>query len=251
MKRVSVFTVVIIALSCLLIGAPNTTAYQEYVDRGLGGCDNCHGAFTDNQSYISLKDDVDWGADLMGVHNIMVSDDCAVCHLVSTPKNGDDISYTNNSLGGSGWDAIGCIGCHGRAEDRGDAQDCVDPGNPNLPCGDGVGLRQYHFAASPGFAGPICLSCHADTNPANFTPVGEDVKPPYYALDPDPAHPNKPTDTCNVNGEENYAGTAIGLDNDGDNVFDTADPDCAADVGPGGDRINACDLYTDHSRRYQ
>ena len=49
--------------------------------------------------------------------------------------------------------------------------------------------------------------------------------PPYYAT-PDAAHPNKPTDPCNPNGEEDFVGTLIGLDNDGDNLFDLNDTDC-------------------------
>jgi hypothetical protein len=100
----------------------------------------------------------------------------------------------------------------------------VNTSDPQPPCGDGAGLRQHHFNASPNFAGPICLSCHFDTDPANYTPVDEEVKPPYYKVIPDPIHPNKPTDPCNPTGtEENYAGTSIGLDNDGDLIYDAND----------------------------
>ncbi len=219
MKKSSVLPVILIALGILLFGAPNSIAYQEYADAGFGGCDNCHGAFQDNRSYISLSDGTDWGADLMDVHNIMVNSDCDTCHEGTT----NFPVFMNHSNGGVGFDPISCIGCHGRAEDRGTAQDCVDPGSPNSPCRDGAGLRQHHYNSSPDFAGAICLSCHDDTDPANFTPVSEDVKPPYYTPDPDPNHPDKPVDPCNPNGKEDFAGTARGLDNDGDLVYDSAD----------------------------
>jgi hypothetical protein len=47
-------------------------------------------------------------------------------------------------------------------------------------------------------------------------------------------------DSCNAAGEEQLAGLMMGLDNDGDNLYDTADPDCACGDGvidPG----EACD----------
>jgi hypothetical protein len=219
MKKTLILLFFIFASGCLLMGAPNSIAYQEYADVGFGGCDNCHGAFSDNINYFSTKDEADWSDDLMGVHNIMVSDDCDTCHsgTLRLPV------FMNISNGGTGLEPLSCIGCHGRAEDRGTGRDCVDPDNPNPPCGDGVGLRQNHYNASPNFAGQICLECHPDTDPANASPVSENVKPPYYILDPDPNHPDKPTDPCNPNGEEDFAGTAIGLDNDGDLIFDGDD----------------------------
>ena len=219
MSKAPVLFTMAVMLFALVFPATHTVAYDEYADRGVGGCDNCHGAYQDNLSYISLVDRADWGSDLMGVHEVMVSNDCNVCHQggVYFPV------FMNSATGGSGLDPISCIGCHGRAEDRGTQLDCVDPNNPHTPCGDGVGLRQHHYNASPNFAGQICLSCHWDTDPANYTPVGENVNPPYYTPNPDPNYPNKPTDSCNPNGEEDYAGTAIGLDNDGDLVYDSND----------------------------
>jgi hypothetical protein len=211
--------IIFIALSVLLIGVQDSRAYLEYADTGFGGCDNCHGAFQDNRSYISLVDGADWGADLMDVHSAMVSEDCNVCHLPGQ----DSPVFINSSGGGSGLDPIGCVGCHGRAEDRGTESDCVYTNNPITPCRDGVGLRQHHYNADPDFAGQICLSCHPDTDPANYTPVDEEVKPPYYTPTPDPNYPNKPTDPCNPNREEDYAGTTIGLDNDGDLIYDSND----------------------------
>jgi cysteine-rich repeat protein len=67
---------------------------------------------------------------------------------------------------------------------------------------------------------------------ANYTPVEEDVLPNYYFMPtPDPAHPNKPTDSCNPNGEEDYAGSPLGLDNDGNGLYDSNDPVCVCGNG--------------------
>ncbi len=119
------------------------------------------------------------------------------------------------------YDPIACVGCHGRQEDRGTVPtDCVDSQSTG-PCGDGAGLRQHHQRAGI----TVCSGCHSDAVPANFTPVGESVLPPYY-FTPDAAHPLKPTNSCNPNGEEDFDGTTEGLDNDGNLLYDLADPNC-------------------------
>jgi len=119
------------------------------------------------------------------------------------------------SAGGDGLEPISCMGCHGRAED-------VTPVSNY-----GAGLRQHHFNAGE----TVCLDCHDDADPRNYTPVGEDVLPPYYYL-PLGTHVNKPTDPCNPNGEEDYEGSLNGLDNDGDLAYDTADADCSPPPPP-------------------
>jgi hypothetical protein len=73
------------------------------------------------------------------------------------------------------------------------------------------------------------MACHGDADPASYTPVGEDVLPKYYAA-PGSNHPQIPQDSCNPNGEEDFAGTSLGLDNDGDGSYDTADSDCTAAI---------------------
>ena len=94
-------------------------------------------------------------------------------------------------------------------------------GNDSVSAGRGAGLRQHHQNAGQ----TVCAGCHSDSNPANYTPVGEDVLPDYYA-NPGTNHPAMPTDSCNASGSENFVGTALGLDNDGDGAYDTADSDC-------------------------
>ena len=56
--------------------------------------------------------------------------------------------------------------------------------------------------------------------------------PPYYN---NPNWPDGPKDPCNADGNEDYAGSAAGLDNDGDLVADQADPDCSGPVSTPGE----------------
>jgi thiosulfate dehydrogenase len=81
------------------------------------------------------------------------------------------------------------------------------------------------------------MVCHEDADPANYTPVGESVQPPYY-FTPDDVFLLKPTDSCSSFGEEDYAGIWEGLDNDGDGIYDVLDPDCAPPFG----KITICHI---------
>jgi hypothetical protein len=152
--------------------------------------------------------------DEIGLHDIhrhiMLDEDaadvsgCDTCHLESGRYPVIlDFSATDY------FEPIGCMGCHGRQED-------ADNG-----AGLGAGLRQHHTNAGT----PVCKTCHADADPANYTPVGEDVLPPFYST-PDDVFLNKPTDPCNQHREEDYAGRRQGLDNDGDGRYDKRDRDC-------------------------
>ena len=92
--------------------------------------------------------------------------------------------------------------------------------------GAGTGFLRFLGIAFSGLFG-CCIGCHDDADPANYTPVGEAVLPDYY-FTPDPEHPDKPTNSCSPNGEEDYAGSMLGLDNDGNGLYDGNDPACAA-----------------------
>ena len=86
----------------------------------------------------------------------------------------------------------------------------------------------------------LCTDCHSDADPANFTPVGEDEAPPYYASTGAVSHPNMPQDACSDPGnaltpEEDLLGATGGLDNDGDLDYDTSDSDCGAVVSAPGE----------------
>jgi len=209
-RRYSLFSV-ILALSTLAFWSTNSSAFPTYSGNdGTGRCKMCHGDFRQDD-YISRTDGKNWG-NLHDLHRlVMLAEDgppnkCATCHTVI----GQRPVYTNSSLGNGVWDPISCVGCHGRYEDASSGTE-----------GMGAGLRQHHWNAGVTY----CGRCHEDADPEEFTTVGEDVQPPYYFL-PDPDFYNKPTDPCNINGEEDYAGLLWGLDNDGDGKYDMQDPDC-------------------------
>ena len=195
---------VLIVTITVLIWASDALAYSDY-----SGCSGCHGDFRASP-YISLSDGANWGDDLHDVHrNDMLAGDCNTCHTAA----GRSPVFLDRSSGGSGLGPISCVGCHGRDEDM---------GNDSESLGRGAGLRQYHTRAGEA----DCTDCHSDALLANYTPVGEDVLPNYYA-NPGTNHPTMPTDSCNPFGSEGFfAGTLLGLDNDGDGIYDTADPDC-------------------------
>lgn len=194
--------------------AGGAAAYTRYsVNKDATNCRACHGDFR-SSPYISLADGQSWGDDLHDVHrNTMLDGDCDTCH-----GGGSRFPVRlDTSVGGTGLDAISCSGCHGRAEDA-----------DTDGTGSAAGLRQHHWVANVVFnsiSTRVCLDCHADADPANFTPVDEDILPPYYSAS-DPNHPLIPSDPCNPLADgfpEDYAGTTIGLDNDGDNIYDEAE----------------------------
>jgi len=206
--------VVLAAIASFFLTVQHVEAYGEYSSGsdGTQGCKECHGDFRE-LGYTSLVDGGAWASSInpqnTSLHDVhrydMLNGDCDVCHSTG----GRTPVYLNSSNGGKGgYPAIACIGCHGRAEDA------------TSVSGPGAGLRRHHFNAGE----TICLNCHDDANPSNYTPVNEGVLPPYYAIAPDTDHPNKPTDPFNPTGEEDYAGSSRGLDNDGNLAYDTSDP---------------------------
>ena len=194
-------------------------AYDRYsIDDDATNCRFCHGDFRAS-SYVSLSDGQNWG----NLHNLhrqtMLNGDCDTCHL-----SADKFPVmSDNSQGGNGLAPIGCIGCHGRAED------VTGSGTE----GYGTALQRRHETVNAGGDqnGETCFDCH--TNAVTAVPVGENVLPPYYAS-PGVNHPNMPVDPCNPNGTEDFAGLSVGIDNDGDLAADLDDPDCTgAVVTPG------------------
>ncbi|MBD3867491.1 MAG: hypothetical protein IFK94_05135 [Acidobacteria bacterium] len=197
-----------IFLIVLLTACGFALAYTQYsVSKDATNCRACHGDFR-SSPYISLKDGQSWGDDLHDVHrNNMLTGECDTCHA-----SGRFPVFLDSSNGGFTLDPISCIGCHGRAADA-----------TSGTSGTGVGLRQHHYRAGQ----TVCLSCHADSDPAAVTPVSEATLPPYYRTG-DPNYPDMPSDPCNPNlTEEQYAASTLGLDNDGDNVYDMLDTDCS------------------------
>jgi len=207
--------VLLAMIAILMTGTSAAWAYETYstsADRNSGNCADCHGNFR-TSPYISASDGANWGDDLHDVHrNDMLDGDCSTCHAAS----GRYPVSLESSAGGSGLSPISCVGCHGREQDIGNDS------------GRGAGLRQHHTRAGES----DCTDCHSDAILANYTPVDENILPNYYA-NPGNNHPAMPTNSCNPAATtfvENFAGTTLGLDNDGDSVagsnYDMADPDC-------------------------
>jgi hypothetical protein len=208
----------LIGFAVFVLAAGAATAYEWYDDSASDDeCSSCHGGFRDSP-YTSLKPgEGSWGDDLHDIHrNDMLggSGECRTCHGGLGGSRSPVSLYTSD--GGTGLPAIGCVGCHGRDEGSGTVT--------------GTGLRQHHYRTGT----TVCVDCHSDSNPANATTVGEDVVPPYYGS---PNHP-APTDPCNQApgyNEGSYAATDLGLDNDGDDVYDENDTDCGGASAPPGE----------------
>lgn len=190
-----------------LITPADAAAYPTYSSSKVqgqptGSCVTCHGDFRDDP-YLREGVDQGWGTDLMSGHRDVI-DECKVCHLSN--------KYPTSLSASDGFNSQfmqSCLGCHGRFE-------------PSLASFESSGLRQRHYRAGV----TECAQCHpSDSNPAVFTPVGEDVLPANYDLTLSVV---SLTDPCNpMDAGEDFAGSLAGLDNDGDGLFDGADTiDC-------------------------
>ncbi len=204
-------------LGIVIVAAIGGHAYERYSQNdNATWCRECHGNFrADN--YVSLSDGQPWG-NLHEVHrSTMLSGDCDACHI-----GGSELPvYIDQSNGGDGLEPKSCVGCHGANP---------SPGNPSNGLW-GAGLRAHHANAGvgPDSNGFTCATCHS----GDPTPPAENVDPSYY-FSPDPSHPSKPTDPCNPapGFPEHFAASIISLDNDGDLLYDEADPSCAASPTP-------------------
>lgn len=170
-------------------------------------CRPCHGEFRD-VSHFANTDGAEWTPDLHDVHrNLMLAGDCSTCHTGSDRFP----VFVGSSDGGTGLPGISCLGCHGREGDI---------GHDAISSGRAAGLNQHHFRAGV----TECAQCHTDADPADYTPVAEFVPPAYYFV-PDAAHPDKPANACTF--AELFVSPLRGLDNDGDLLYEAADPDCS------------------------
>lgn len=186
--------VAVFLVAALLWWAPEVVAYQRYND----GCNSCHGPFTDT---TSPKGTTFPSGSKHEMHRASTSMNatCNLCHTTGDQRN----PYTGSSDGTATNAGLGCTGCH-----------------------NNFGLRRHH--ALNGVTG--CVDCHD----ADLEPPAENVPPPYYGtVDTLAANPCNPTAQANTN--ENWSiGDFEGLDNDGDNLYDALDGDCAsASATPG------------------
>ena len=207
--------VLLVTITVLMIGASDAWAYEAYSEGDDSGfCADCHGDFRANP-YSPPSGEADWTDDLHDVHrNDMLGGDCSTCHAAS---GGFFPVSLESSGGGDGLEPISCVGCHGRDDDMGQT---TATGTAQR----GAGLRQHHAGVAS------CGGCHDDQT--GYTPVGENVLPNYYA-NPGNDHPAMPEDSCNPNGSEGvFAGSLLGLDNDGNGIYDTADDACSENTPP-------------------
>ena len=182
-------TLMIGASLLALAAACNTSqAYQRY----NSGCQNCHGAFTGNTSPQGTQFPSDDKHEMHRNSNNMYTR-CNLCH-----SSGDnDNPYIGSSDGIGGVGTLGCSGCH-----------------------VGSGLRRHHATTGTTSCYGSATGCHGtvpETAPA------ENVFPPYYGNGFTKC--NNPGNTALVaNTNENWSvGDFLGLDNDGNNLYDVAD----------------------------
>ena len=176
----------------LLAGSSNRSgAYPRYNDAGAGGgCSDCHGLFTGG---TSPKGTVFPANSKHEMHNgsTSMATECNLCHSAGDTRN----PYTYTSTGTANNTGRGCAGCH-----------------------VGAGLRAHHVAKGV----TLCYDCHL---PEASDP--ENVKPPYYGtVDTKADHPENLVAAANTN--ENWSvGDFMGLDNDGNTLYDAADFACS------------------------
>ncbi len=185
-KGMLFFLGVLVVFAVFAAWTTDSFAYNRYID----GCDGCHGAFRSGTT--STKPGNTWPTNKHDVHrNQMLAGVCEACHT-GTPNSGS--TFTGSSDGNGSLPGLGCIGCHGN-----------DYGG--IVGVSGAGLRKHH--AGKGVT--VCASCHT----GDPTPLPESNNPPYYGK----AGVNI-TNALNTDGKENYTSDGLGLDNDGDLLYD-------------------------------
>lgn len=200
-----------IAALILICCAGLMISYDQYsINVDATNCRACHGDIA-AKVYISPKGE-NWGKNLHEyLANVVTGGDCFTCHRTT----GNFPVRTMFSAGGSGLPPISCLGCHGR--------------NEGVSGITATGLRQHMFRSGQ----TICGNCHVDADPnSGIIPVGETTFPAYYGS---PSHPAMPTNPCNPppGYNENFSPITLGLDNDGDLVYDMLDSECAAITSAG------------------
>jgi hypothetical protein len=174
--------------------ATDSHAYQRYND----GCQTCHGAFTDSTSPKGTNFGAAGNKHDMHRGASYMNTDCNLCHTTGDNRN----PFLKSSDGLTGITGRGCTGCH-----------------------NGPGLRTHHRTTGAS----SCSGCH----PSPEAPPAENTNPPYYGTSATEANNAcNPVATANLN--ENWStGDFLGLDNDGDNLYDTSDPNCQSAIpGP-------------------
>jgi hypothetical protein len=175
--------------------SPAFERYKNNAETPGSNCSQCHGDF---DGPVTTKGSVFPSDDKHVMHNknSAMGAACGLCHTGS-----DRNPFLGSSDGTTSSAGLGCSGCH-----------------------DAVGLRAHHAVnnveISPGFT---CYTCHTTDGP----PPAEGIDPPYYGVTADSNVDNSCNDVATANINENWTiGDFVGLDNDGDNLYDLADFDC-------------------------
>lgn len=189
---VSTFGACLLTAVALLCSIRQSAGYERYRDpvTGSGNCSTCHGAFTDSTSPKGTKFPSNSKHEMHRAGTSMATA-CNLCHSTGDNRN----PFMATSSGTASNQGLGCSGCH-----------------------VGAGLRAHHDANGI----TVCYDCHLPE-----VSVPENVKPPYYGtIDTKADHPENLIPVANTN--ENWSiGDYLGLDNDGNNLYDAADFACA------------------------
>ena len=166
--------------------ACNTSPGYETYSGSTDSCATCHGDF---RGPTSTKGTVFPSNNNHEMHRASTSmgTACNLCHT-GTTRVPVFIATSNGTANNTG---VGCSGCH-----------------------MGEGLRKHHLVNGV----TVCLDCHTDG-----PPPPETTKPPYYGT-ADTKVKNPANDVLASNTNENWSvGDFLGLDNDGNNLYDLAD----------------------------
>jgi hypothetical protein len=177
----------VLASLALGLGLWEWTAPNVLAHDDYNGCQSCHGDF---RSTNSTKGTIFPKGKNHDMHRdaAYMATACNLCHIGS--------SYTPVFIGRSNGTAhnpgIGCTGCH-----------------------EATGLRKHHLVSGV----TDCLDCHEN----DAAPPKEGTKPPYHVT-PDTKANNASNSVLATNINENWSvGDYLGLDNDGNNLYDLAD----------------------------
>jgi hypothetical protein len=186
MKRTLILALCLAFVAALVFHIAESAAYERYND----GCQTCHGAFTGGSS---PKGSVIPSNDKHHMHrsSSYMNTECDLCH---TSGDGRD-PFIGSSDGTAASPGLGCTGCHEK-----------------------YGLRAHHATN----AVTSCAVCHSGDP---LSPP-EGTNPAYYGTVDTNAD-----SSCNLvtaaNANENWTiGDFIGLDNDGDDLYDGDDQNC-------------------------
>ena len=190
------------ALLCMALWAPITQAAPFYDDGAGNGCVSCHNGFQGGNGPLHFQHRTQLGVTT-----------CNLCH----PSGGGSTPVSTYSSGPGG--GFGCVGCHG--QDYGETSP-----NSGQPKATAYGLRQLHVDKGVTTCGSS--GCHQPGSLGHSNPfptrLGEDVAPPYY----DPIFSSLMSSCSSSDEDMPLDADSVGLDNDGDGLIDSMDPECAA-----------------------